>query len=121
MCMDFCTYGAIPCTTETAPETEISRTTETEMETENENGNENRTVNLRQYTQLRSEHAYMFVCKRYLLRLYVRIIIGHMAFPLPPNTLLRLDDDLSVRLAIVFSTSAATATCVFLIALGRPA
>ena len=44
--MAVCTYGAIPSTMETSPETEIPRTTETETETENDNG----TVNLRQYT-----------------------------------------------------------------------
>ena len=46
-----------------------------------------------QYTRLRPEDAYTFVRMRYLLRLSVRIPIGHMVFPLPPNTLLRWDDD----------------------------
>ena len=62
----------------------------------------------------------MFVRTRYLLHLSIRILLGRMAFPLPPNTLLQWDDDLSVRLAVVFITSAATATWVFLVALGRP-
>ena len=34
LCMDVRTYGAISCTTETAPETAIPRTTDTETETE---------------------------------------------------------------------------------------
>ena len=117
--MAVCTYGAIPRTTET--ETAIPRTTEMETETKTETENGNGTVNLRQFTRLWSEHAYMFVCMRYLLCLSVRILLGYMAFPLPPNTLLRWDDGLSVRLAIVFSTSEATATCIFLVALGWPA
>ena len=70
--------------------------------------------------RLRTEHAYTFVLTRYLLRMSVRILLGRMAFTLPTNTLLQWDDDLSVRLTIVFSTSAAPATCVFLVALGNP-
>ena len=79
------------------------------------------TVNLRQYTQLWPYHAYTFVRTRYILHLSVCILLERMAFHLPPNTLLRWDDGFSVRLVIAFSDSAATATCVFLLALGRPA
>ena len=39
-----------------------------------------------QYTRLRPEHAYTFVCTRHLLRLSVGKLLGRMAFPLPPNT-----------------------------------
>ena len=53
----------------------------------NRTRNGNGTVNLRQYTGLQPEHVYTFVRTRYLLRLSVRIPLGHMAFPLPPNTL----------------------------------
>ena len=72
-------------------------------------GNGNRTVNIHD------------VRTRYLLLLSVRILIGRMAFPLPPNTLLRWDDDLLVRLDIVLSTSRATVNYVFLVALGSTA
>ena len=79
-----CTYWAIPRTTKMEPETDT--------DTETENGKRKWERNL-QYTRLWPEHAYTFVCTRYLLRLCVRILLGHMAFPLPPKTLLRWDDD----------------------------
>ena len=38
-----------------------------------------------QYTRLRPEHVYTIVRTCYLLRLSVHILLGRMAFPLPPN------------------------------------
>ena len=53
--------------------------------------NGNGTVNIRQYTQLLPDHAYTFVRTCYLLHLSVRILLGRMAFPLPPNNYFLVD------------------------------
>ena len=87
LCTAVCTYGAIPRTTETELETEIHCTTETEPETEleAETDTEPETETGTEPSIYVNIRNYMFVHTRYLLRLSVRILLGRMAFPLPPK------------------------------------
>ena len=53
------------------------------------------------------EHAYTFVRTRYLICLSIRTLLGRMAFPLPPNTLLLhgvFEDRKSVEHTMYYNT-----------------
>ena len=70
---------------ETEAETIAETDTENKPETDPDKDTTKVAANIRQYLRFRPVHAYTLVRTLYLLRLSVRILLGRMTFPIPPN------------------------------------